>query len=134
MDGPVIGSNVDSRQSCVNQFGESTKSAHLSHNFVMTGNVSGRIRPSVRGTSKRGRPRGSRRGGPVGGKGRGLFLFHSSSKGTATSSQSSSTTASSVSSQGDQSLQHGKILFLLKEILFNRLQIFSLMINISFGS
>ncbi|XP_047347049.1 chromatin-remodeling ATPase INO80 isoform X1 [Vespa velutina] len=107
VDGPVIGSNADSRQSCVNQFGESTKSGHLGHNFVMSGNISGRMRPSVRGTSKRGRPRGSRRGGPVGGKGRGIFLFHSSSKGTGTTSQSSSTTTSSVSSQGDQSLQHG---------------------------
>lgn len=120
----MIGSNVDSRQSCVNQFGESAKSGHTGHNFVMSGNVTGRIRSSVRGTSKRGRPRGSRRGGPVGGKGRGLFLLHSSSKGTGNSSQSSSTTTSSVTSQGDQSLQHGKILFVLKEKLIDRLNKF----------
>ncbi|KAK2584287.1 hypothetical protein KPH14_006689 [Odynerus spinipes] len=107
VDGPVTGSNVDSRQSGVNQFGEPGKVSRLGHNFVMSGGVSGRIRPSVRGTSKRGRPRGSRRGGPVGGKGRGLFLLHSSSKGTGTQSQSSSTSVNSGSSQGDQSLQHG---------------------------
>ncbi|XP_043490017.1 chromatin-remodeling ATPase INO80 isoform X2 [Polistes fuscatus] len=112
VDSPVIGSNIDSRQSSGNQFGESAKSAHLDHNFVMSGNVSGRIRPSVRGTSKRGRPRGSRRGGPVGGKGRGLFMIQSSSKSASTLSQSSSTTTASLSSQADQSLQHDYILSL----------------------
>ncbi|XP_020707997.2 chromatin-remodeling ATPase INO80 isoform X2 [Athalia rosae] len=51
------------------------KVSRLTHHFTFAGASGARIRPGGRGTNKRGRPRGSRRGGPVGGKGRGLLLL-----------------------------------------------------------
>ncbi|XP_015604273.1 putative DNA helicase Ino80 isoform X2 [Cephus cinctus] len=81
VDGPVP-TPGDTKSSRIAQFGEPPKVAKLGHfTFGPGGGV--RMRPSIRGSSKRGRPRGSRRGGPIGGKGRGLHLLHPPSKGTA---------------------------------------------------
>ncbi|XP_033207713.1 chromatin-remodeling ATPase INO80 [Belonocnema kinseyi] len=75
VDGPV--SSSDFRNSRLpSQFGEPPKVARLGHHFTFGVGTGVRMRPSVRGTSKRGRPRGSRRGGPIGGKGRGMLLLH----------------------------------------------------------
>lgn len=54
---------------------EPLKVSRLTHHFTFGSSSSGRARPGGRGTNKRGRPRGSRRGGSVGGKGRGLLLL-----------------------------------------------------------
>ncbi|CAG5097979.1 Similar to Ino80: Chromatin-remodeling ATPase INO80 (Drosophila melanogaster) [Cotesia congregata] len=69
---------------------------HLNYGIASTGM---RIRPSMRGTSKRGRPRGSRRGGPIAGKGRGLML-HPPGKSSAGTLHSVSSSTSGDNSQG----------------------------------
>ncbi|CAD6202019.1 GSCOCG00002904001-RA-CDS [Cotesia congregata] len=68
---------------------------HLNYGIASTGM---RIRPSMRGTSKRGRPRGSRRGGPIAGKGRGLML-HPPGKSSAGTLHSVSSSTSGDNSQ-----------------------------------
>ncbi|KZC05466.1 Putative DNA helicase Ino80 [Dufourea novaeangliae] len=110
VDGPVGGTSSDSRQLRVSQFGEQpAKVNRLDHHIAFgTGTGGVRIRPTIRGTSKRGRPRGSRRGGPVGGKGRGLLLLHPpSSKGGGSDPQSPASMSPTSSVTGDQTLQHG---------------------------
>ncbi|KAG7207458.1 hypothetical protein KM043_009093 [Ampulex compressa] len=109
VDGPVPISSSDGRQSRVTQFGETTKVARLGHHFTFGVGTGVRMRPTIRGTSKRGRPRGSRRGGPVGGKGRGLMLLHPPSRGLVTAgghSPSSMSPTGTVSS-GDHTILHG---------------------------
>ncbi|OAD54335.1 DNA helicase INO80 [Eufriesea mexicana] len=108
VDGPVGASSGDTRQSRVGQFGDPGKISRLDHHMSFSSGTGVRMRPTIRGTSKRGRPRGSRRGGPVGGKGRGLLLLHSSSKGLGSGSQSpASLSPTSSSTANDQILQHG---------------------------
>jgi len=105
VDGPVtIPINESRGQPRGNlQYGEpSSKVARLGH-FPFGVGANARIRQSVRGVSKRGRPRGSRRGGPIGGKGRGLLLMHP--KGSNMASESSSTISLI---DGSSSEQHGK--------------------------
>jgi len=119
VDGPVAASGGDSRgQSRGNlQFGESpAKIARLGHQFAFGMGASARMRQSVRGASKRGRPRGSRRGGPIGGKGRGLLLVHPSSKGSAETPSTLSSIDSGSSSE--QMLQHGEFLNLFLRYFF----------------
>ncbi|XP_063977113.1 chromatin-remodeling ATPase INO80 isoform X2 [Diachasmimorpha longicaudata] len=101
VDGPVYGPNSP-RQVRGVFFNEPPKVSKLGHHFSF-GNVP-RIRTAIRGTSKRGRPRGSRRGGPVGGKGRGMLMQPPlgslpNSPGTSQFLPSSST--------GDSIAQHG---------------------------
>lgn len=107
VDGPVGASSGDNRQSRANQFGDAGKVSRLDHHVSFSSGSSVRIRPTIRGTSKRGRPRGSRRGGPVGGKGRGLLLLHPPSKGLGSNPQSpTSLSPTSSSTTSDQALQH----------------------------
>uniref|UniRef100_A0A0C9S052 Chromatin-remodeling ATPase INO80 n=1 Tax=Fopius arisanus TaxID=64838 RepID=A0A0C9S052_9HYME len=73
VDGPIHGANSPRHVRGIS-FNEPPKVSKLGHHFNF-GNVP-RVRTAIRGTSKRGRPRGSRRGGPVGGKGRGMLLQH----------------------------------------------------------
>lgn len=110
VDGPVGGPASDPRPLRVGQFGEAGKANRIDHHIPFSGGTSARIRPTIRGTSKRGRPRGSRRGGPVGGKGRGLLLLHPpSSKGVGGSDPQSPASMSPTSSTttSEQTLQHG---------------------------
>ncbi|XP_018355719.1 PREDICTED: putative DNA helicase Ino80 isoform X1 [Trachymyrmex septentrionalis] len=97
VDGPVTVSGNDPHgqpRGNLHQFGESpAKIARLGH-FAFGMGANARMRQSVRGASKRGRPRGSRRGGPIGGKGRGLLLMHPSSKISNMASEPSSTAMS----------------------------------------
>lgn len=93
------------------QFGESpSKIARLGHHFTFGVGANARMRQSVRGVSKRGRPRGSRRGGPIGGKGRGLLLMHPSSKVSNMASEPLSTTISPIDGGGcsNEVLRHCK--------------------------
>lgn len=115
VDGPVAVSGGDhshghSRGSF--QFGESsTKVARLGHHFAFGMGASARMRQSVRGASKRGRPRGSRRGGPIGGKGRGMLLMHPSSKSSNSAPSESLSTISPIDGVGtsnEQTVQHGE--------------------------
>ncbi|XP_034174999.1 chromatin-remodeling ATPase INO80 [Osmia lignaria lignaria] len=107
VDGPVGGTSSDARQSRISQYGEAGKVSRLEHHMPFSSGTGVRMRPNVRGTSKRGRPRGSRRGGPVGGKGRGLLLLHPS-KGLGSEPQSpSSLSPTSSSIANEQTLQHG---------------------------
>ncbi|XP_076167632.1 chromatin-remodeling ATPase INO80 [Ptiloglossa arizonensis] len=111
VDGPVGGSGADARQLRVGQFGEPCKVSRLDHHVPYSSGPSVRMRPTIRGTSKRGRPRGSRRGGPVGGKGRGLLLLHPpSSKGVAGGDPQSPASLSPNNSSAacEQSQQHGQ--------------------------
>ncbi|XP_029678503.1 chromatin-remodeling ATPase INO80 isoform X2 [Formica exsecta] len=117
VDGPVAVSGGDhphghSRGS-FHQFGESsTKVARLGHHFAFGMGASARMRQSVRGASKRGRPRGSRRGGPIGGKGRGMLLMHPSSKSSNAATSESLSTISPIDGGGtsnEQTLQHGTV-------------------------
>lgn len=108
-------SSGDNRQSRANQFGDAGKVSRLDHHVSVSSGSSVRIRPTIRGTSKRGRPRGSRRGGPVGGKSRGLLLLHPPSKGLGSNPQSpTSLSPTSSSTTSDQALQHGKYSLLEK--------------------
>lgn len=112
VDGPVAVSGNDARQPRGSlQFGEPPKVARLGHHFAFGVGASARMRQSVRGASKRGRPRGSRRGGPIGGKGRGLLLQHPPTK-TSNAAQSPSslspTAGGGGGSSNEQTLQHGK--------------------------
>ncbi|XP_043265254.1 chromatin-remodeling ATPase INO80 isoform X2 [Colletes gigas] len=110
VDGPVGGSVVDARQLRVGQFGEPCKISRLDHHVPYGGGTTVRMRPTIRGTSKRGRPRGSRRGGPVGGKGRGLLLLHPPSKSMAGSDPQSpaSLSPNNSSAASEQTQQHGQ--------------------------
>jgi len=118
VDGPVTVSGNDSHgqpRGNLHQFGESpAKIARLGH-FAFGMGANARIRQSVRGASKRGRPRGSRRGGPIGGKGRGLLLMHPSSKVSNMASEPSSTAMSPNDGGGcsNEVLRHCKYLFLI---------------------
>jgi len=106
VDGPVtIPINESRGQTRGNlQCGESSsKVARLGH-FSFGVGANARIRQSVRGVSKRGRPRGSRRGGPIGGKGRGLLLMHP--KGSNMMTNESSSTISLIDRSSNE--QHGK--------------------------
>ncbi|XP_050471357.1 chromatin-remodeling ATPase INO80 [Bombus huntii] len=108
VDGPVGVSSGDSRQSRAGQFADPGKVNRLDHHMSFSSGSSVRMRPTIRGTSKRGRPRGSRRGGPVGGKGRGLLLLHPPSKGLGGSPQSPvSLSPTSSGTANDHALQHG---------------------------
>ncbi|XP_076291409.1 chromatin-remodeling ATPase INO80 isoform X2 [Lasioglossum baleicum] len=108
VDGPVVGSSSDSRQLRVSQFGEPVKVNRLDHHVSFSSGSGVRMRPTIRGTSKRGRPRGSRRGGPVGGKGRGLLLLHPPSKTVGNDPQSpASMSPTGGNATTDQILQHG---------------------------
>lgn len=108
VDGPVGATSSDARQSRISQYGEAGKVSRLEHHMPFSSGTGVRMRPNVRGTSKRGRPRGSRRGGPVGGKGRGLLLLHPS-KGLGSDPQSpSSLSPTSSSIANEQTLQHGE--------------------------
>ncbi|KOC66120.1 Putative DNA helicase Ino80 [Habropoda laboriosa] len=108
VDGPVGTTSSDSRPSRVGQFGDPGKVSRLDHHMSFSSGSSVRIRPTIRGTSKRGRPRGSRRGGPVGGKSRGLLLLHPPSKGPGSDPQSpASLSPTSSSTTSEQVLQHG---------------------------
>lgn len=105
VDGPAMVSGGDARQQG-GHFGEPPKVARLGH-YLAFGTGSGvRIRPTIRGSSKRGRPRGSRRGGPVGGKGRGLLLLHPPSKNLTTPGQSGLPSSPSCSSLTNQNTLH----------------------------
>ena len=109
VDGPVGASSGDTRQSRAGgQFGDPAKVSRLDHHMSFTSGSSVRIRPTIRGTSKRGRPRGSLRGGPVGGKGRGLLLLHPPSTGLGSSPQSPASLSPTSTTLNDQTLQHGK--------------------------
>ncbi|KAK0088895.1 hypothetical protein PV325_010346 [Microctonus aethiopoides] len=91
---PITNSNQRPRNFAAG-FNEPSKAARSGHHFNFGVGAGVRIRPSVRGASKRGRPRGSRRGGPVGGKGRGLLLQSPSVKSspiTATTTTAATTT------------------------------------------
>ncbi|XP_046478715.1 chromatin-remodeling ATPase INO80 isoform X1 [Neodiprion pinetum] len=66
---------------------EPPKVSRLTHHFTFAGSVGSRVRPAGRGTNKRGRPRGSRRGGPIGGKGRGLLLLQPPASQSSTAPQ-----------------------------------------------
>ncbi|EFN75626.1 Putative DNA helicase Ino80 [Harpegnathos saltator] len=115
VDGPVAVSGSDARQARAGnvQFGEPSKVARLGHHFAFGVNAGARMRQSVRGASKRGRPRGSRRGGPIGGKGRGVLLSHGPSKScNAVGSQSPSSLSptgggNGAGSSGEQTVQQG---------------------------
>nr|XP_031835468.1 chromatin-remodeling ATPase INO80 [Nomia melanderi] len=108
VDGPVGGTSSDSRQFRVSQFSEPAKVNRLDHHIPFSSGTGVRMRPTIRGTSKRGRPRGSRRGGPVGGKGRGLLLLHPPSKGVGSDPQSpASMSPTGSSATSEQILQHG---------------------------
>lgn len=109
VDGPVGVPAGDSRQLRVSQFGEPGKVNRLDHHIPFSSGTGVRMRPTIRGTSKRGRPRGSRRGGPVGGKGRGLLLLHPPSKAVGGSDPQSpaSLSPTSSSASSEQTLQHG---------------------------
>lgn len=113
VDGPVAVSGGDHGHSR-GSFGESSsKVARLGHHFAFGVNASARMRQSVRGASKRGRPRGSRRGGPIGGKGRGMLLMHPSSKGPNAATSESLSIISPIDGGGssnEQTLQHGEYL------------------------
>lgn len=63
----------------------------------------------MRGTSKRGRPRGSRRGGSIGGKGRG-FILHPPVKTSNAVGISQSSLSLPQSSSGDQTIAQQGIL------------------------
>lgn len=76
VDGPVSATDFRNSHLPSSQFGDVPKVARLGHHFTFSSGSGIRMRPNVRGTSKRGRPRGSRRGGPIGGKGRGMLLLH----------------------------------------------------------
>ena len=110
VDGPV--SSSDFRNSRLpSQFGEPPKVARLGQHFTFGTGTGVRMRPSVRGTSKRGRPRGSRRGGPVGGKGRGMLLLHPPSIKNSVSSghlSPSSSPSHSSSVPSDSNPQYGE--------------------------
>ncbi|XP_012284953.1 putative DNA helicase Ino80 isoform X2 [Orussus abietinus] len=101
VDGPVPASAGDARQSRVGHFGEPPKVARLGHHFTFGVGGSVRMRPTVRGSTKRGRPRGSRRGGPIGGKGRGLLLLHPPNKAVVPSC------STPVASPTSQAIHHG---------------------------
>ncbi|XP_020277600.1 putative DNA helicase Ino80 isoform X2 [Pseudomyrmex gracilis] len=109
VDGPTVVSSGKPRS--LHQFGEPpSKVARLGHHFALGIGASARMRQSVRGASKRGRPRGSRRGGPIGGKGRGLLMMHASSKNSGTVINESASTASLIDGGGssnEQASQHG---------------------------
>lgn len=115
-------SGTDFRNSHLpSQFGEVPKVARLGHHFTFSSGSGIRMRPNVRGTSKRGRPRGSRRGGPIGGKGRGMLLLHppsiKNSVSTGHLSPSSSPSHSSTISN-DSNPQYGEypsVVFLLHQ-------------------
>lgn len=93
----------------VSQFSEPAKVNRLDHHIPFSSGTGVRMRPTIRGTSKRGRPRGSRRGGPVGGKGRGLLLLHPPSKGVGSDPQSpASMSPTGSSATSEQILQHGE--------------------------
>ncbi|EFN73818.1 Putative DNA helicase Ino80 [Camponotus floridanus] len=116
VDGPVAVSGGDHphghSRGNFHQFGESsTKVARLGHHFAFGVGASARMRQSVRGASKRGRPRGSRRGGPIGGKGRGMLLMHPSkgSNAVATESLSTISPTDGGGSSNEQTLQHGTV-------------------------
>jgi len=125
VDGPVAISGCDTHgqpRSSVHQFGESpSKIARLGHHFAFGMNANARMRQSVRGASKRGRPRGSRRGGPIGGKGRGLLLMHPSSKVSNMASESPSTAMTPIDGSGcsNEVLRHCKYLFLSNHTIFS---------------
>ncbi|XP_017878637.1 chromatin-remodeling ATPase INO80 isoform X2 [Ceratina calcarata] len=108
VDGPIGTSSGDTRQSRMGPFGDSGKVNRLDHHVSFSSGSSVRMRPTIRGTSKRGRPRGSRRGGPIGGKGRGLLMLHPPSKGVGNDPQSpTSLSPNSSGASNDQVLQHG---------------------------
>ncbi|XP_066594162.1 chromatin-remodeling ATPase INO80 isoform X2 [Prorops nasuta] len=109
VDGPVSTAPGDPRQSRDGQVGDSTKIARPGNHFAFGVGTGVRMRPTIRGTSKRGRPRGSRRGGTVGGKSRGMLLSHSPSKGLAPQVNQSptSTLLSKSAVSAEQTLQHG---------------------------
>ncbi|XP_043288526.1 chromatin-remodeling ATPase INO80 isoform X2 [Venturia canescens] len=109
VDGPVSASSSEASQNSrmTSEFGEPPKVARLGHHFTFGVGGGVRMRPSIRGTSKRGRPRGSRRGGPVGGKGRGM-LFNPNAKNSASpgpQSPNSTPSPGSSSSPGDPAAQ-----------------------------
>lgn len=114
VDGPVAVSGGDARQARGNvQFGEPSKVARLGHHFAFGVNAGARMRQSVRGASKRGRPRGSRRGGPIGGKGRGVLSHLPSKSGNAVGSQSPSSLSptgggNGAGSSSEQTVQQGE--------------------------
>lgn len=112
VDGPVSASSSEASQNSriTSEFGEPPKVARLGHHFTFGVGGGVRMRPSIRGTSKRGRPRGSRRGGPIGGKGRGI-LFNPNAKNSASpgpQSPNSTPSPGSSSSPGDQTAQQGE--------------------------
>ncbi|XP_034946860.1 chromatin-remodeling ATPase INO80 [Chelonus insularis] len=76
VDNPVLSTSLNSHSSrSMSEFSDQhSKVARINHHLSMSSPSGMRIRPTIRGTSKRGRPRGSRRGGSVIGKGRGLAL------------------------------------------------------------
>lgn len=115
VDGPVSGNDPHGQpRGSLHQFGESPpKIARLGHNFAFGVSANARMRQSVRGASKRGRPRGSRRGGPIGGKGRGLLLMHPSSKVSNVVNESPSTAMPPIEGSGcsNEVLRHCKYLF-----------------------
>lgn len=78
VDGPVSSGPFPSASLTLQQY-----SQHRSSNFGFGDGT--RIRPiSSRGVSKRGRPRGSRRGGPIGGKARGMLVLQPGAKTNST--------------------------------------------------
>lgn len=129
VDGPVAVSGSDPHgqpRGSLHQFGESpSKIARLGHHFAFGVSANARMRQSVRGASKRGRPRGSRRGGPIGGKGRGLLLMHPSSKVSNMASEPSSATMSAIDGGGcsNEVLRHCKY-FLSNRAFFIILSLF----------
>ena len=110
VDGPVTASSSDSHNlpRPSTQFTEPPKVARLGHHFTFGVGGGVRMRPTIRGSSKRGRPRGSRRGGPIGGKGRGILL---NPTGTTTGSPGPQSPTSShlpgSSSSTEQTALHG---------------------------
>lgn len=98
-----------------------SKVARLGHHFTFGVGANARMRQSVRGASKRGRPRGSRRGGPIGGKGRGMLLMHPSSKVSNMASEPPSTSISPIDGSGcsNEVLRQCKYLFLSNRVIFS---------------
>lgn len=66
----------------------------------------------MRGSTKRGRPRGSRRGGPVGGKARSMMLLHPTSvtsKALPTSTTTTVSVANDSTTTNSANAQNGEL-------------------------
>lgn len=144
VDGPIINNSMKHQQQNrqLSNFHtiERPKVAKLGHNFNFNAGTSGssgsnvRVRQTIRGTSKRGRPRGSRRGGgQVGGKGRGMFIQVPGQINPTPQSPGASShlPSSSSSSSGEPIAQQGKIKKINKQkiTILNNIQRLSCEIN-----